>query len=55
MLINILLFFTVSSAIFKSPQDIFEDPTKIANIFASKLPEVSKRVPFFFSGSMLLL
>lgn len=47
---NVLLFITVASTLFKSQKDIFEDPTKIANIFASKLPEVA---PFYINYTVL--
>lgn len=47
---NVLLFITVASTLFKSQKDIFEDPTKIANIFASKLPEVA---PFYINYIVL--
>lgn len=47
---NVLLFITVASTLFKSKSDIFEDPTKIANIFASKLPEVA---PFYINYTVL--
>ncbi|KAI9245779.1 hypothetical protein BY458DRAFT_528469 [Sporodiniella umbellata] len=47
---NVLLFITVASTLFKSQKDIFEDPTKIANIFASKLPEVA---PFYINYAVL--
>ncbi|CAO3679118.1 unnamed protein product [Rhizopus stolonifer] len=47
---NVLLFITVASTLFKSQKDIFEDPTKIANIFASKLPEVA---PFYMNYIVL--
>ncbi|CAO3656691.1 unnamed protein product [Mucor hiemalis] len=47
---NVLLFITVASTLFKSKNDIFEDPTKIANIFASKLPEVA---PFYINYTVL--
>ncbi|GAA5802516.1 hypothetical protein HPULCUR_007982 [Helicostylum pulchrum] len=47
---NVLLFITVASTLFKSKSDIFEDPTKIANIFASKLPEVA---PFYINYAVL--
>ncbi|RCI03868.1 hypothetical protein CU098_012288, partial [Rhizopus stolonifer] len=47
---NVLLFITVTSTLFKSQKDIFEDPIKIANIFASKLPEVA---PFYINYTVL--
>ncbi|KAI8355079.1 hypothetical protein EDC96DRAFT_554205 [Choanephora cucurbitarum] len=47
---NVLLFITVTSTLFKSQKDIFEDPIKIANIFASKLPEVA---PFYINYAVL--
>ncbi|KAI7901241.1 uncharacterized protein BX663DRAFT_515369 [Cokeromyces recurvatus] len=47
---NVLLFITVTSTLFKSQRDIIEDPTKIANIFASKLPEVA---PFYINYTVL--
>ncbi|KAG1581112.1 hypothetical protein G6F48_010019 [Rhizopus delemar] len=39
-----------ANTLFKSQKDIFEDPTKIANIFASKLPEVA---PFYINYIVL--
>ncbi|KAI8996935.1 hypothetical protein BDB01DRAFT_830572 [Pilobolus umbonatus] len=50
LFINVLINVTVASALFKSQKDIIEDPTKIANIFASSLPEVA---PFYINYSVL--
>ncbi|CAO3591073.1 unnamed protein product [Absidia cylindrospora] len=56
LLFNVLLVFTASSALFKTLRDILEDPSQIANILATKLPQVA---PFFVNytvihGMMLL-
>ncbi|KAI8084845.1 uncharacterized protein BX664DRAFT_266866 [Halteromyces radiatus] len=56
LLFNVLLVFTASSALFKTLREILEDPSQIANILATKLPQVA---PFFVNytvihGMMLL-
>ncbi|KAI8330473.1 hypothetical protein BC941DRAFT_440604 [Chlamydoabsidia padenii] len=56
LLLNVLLVFTASSALFKTLRDILEDPSQIANILATTLPQVA---PFFVNytvihGMMLL-
>ncbi|KAI8367508.1 uncharacterized protein BYT42DRAFT_128832 [Radiomyces spectabilis] len=56
LLFNVLLVFTISSALFKTLKDMLEDPTQIANLLASSLPQVA---PFFVNyiilqGIMLL-
>ncbi|CAO3586312.1 unnamed protein product [Absidia cylindrospora] len=56
LLFNVLLVFTASSALFKTLHDILEDPAQIANILATKLPQVA---PFFvnyivINGMMLI-
>ncbi|KAL0093242.1 hypothetical protein F4703DRAFT_1262061 [Phycomyces blakesleeanus] len=56
LLFNVLLVFTISSALFKALTEMIEDPTKISQILATRLPQVA---PFFVNytvmqGMMLL-
>lgn len=39
-----MLVFTVTSTLFKTLTDMIEDPTQIANILATSLPQVSSRI-----------
>lgn len=50
LLFNVLLVFTASSALFKTLRDILEDPSQIANILATKLPQVA---PFFVNYTVI--
>ncbi|ORZ02958.1 hypothetical protein BCR43DRAFT_482456 [Syncephalastrum racemosum] len=50
LLLNVLLVFTLSSALFKTLKGMIEDPTQIANILATSLPQVS---PFFVNYVVL--
>lgn len=50
LLFNVLLVFTASSALFKTLRDILEDPSQIANILATKLPQVA---PFFVNYTVM--
>ncbi|ORX53130.1 DUF221-domain-containing protein [Hesseltinella vesiculosa] len=50
LLVNVLLIFSISSALFKTLTDILEDPTELANILATTLPQVS---PFFVNYTII--
>ncbi|KAI9314931.1 hypothetical protein BX666DRAFT_2020032 [Dichotomocladium elegans] len=50
LLFNFLLVFTVTSTLFKTLSDMIEDPTQIANILATSLPQVA---PFFVNYTVL--
>ncbi|CDS12241.1 hypothetical protein LRAMOSA04436 [Lichtheimia ramosa] len=50
LLFNFMLVFTVTSTLFKTLTDMIEDPTQIANILATSLPQVA---PFFVNYTVL--
>ncbi|KAI7864770.1 hypothetical protein BDF14DRAFT_1875829 [Spinellus fusiger] len=50
LMFNVLLVFTLTSTLFKTLKDMLEDPTKIANILATSLPQVA---PFFVNYTVL--